>query len=181
MNVINTISLAFFAFISSNSLAEVTFSYSHKFSPAYLQQLYDSLAEAQTRDSEMQDLMASIPLYDGTILLPLQGICLPHKPDTAGKGCTVAVTQDPRPVSGELNITIRKPVEMAHLRSKLIEISASIASNDPNNAQGHLNFGNVLYAAADDARGSSDYFCAAEGKAGQMKWQCVLSVRERHQ
>ncbi|MEI6397975.1 MAG: hypothetical protein WCO71_04310 [Pseudomonadota bacterium] len=181
MKIIKIASCLYFAFISASSFAEVTFSYTHKFSPAYLQKLYDGLSEAQSRDPEMQDLISSIPLFDGTAKLPLQGICFPHKPDTDGKGCTVAFIQDPPPANGQLNVTIRKPVEMALLRSKLTEISAAVGSSDPNNTQGHLNFGNVLYAPADDVKGSSDYFCAAEGQAGQMAWQCYLSVRERNQ
>ena len=178
MKIIRTSVCLFFALISATSFGEVSFSYTYKFSPAYLQKLYDGLVEAQNRDPELQDLIASIPLFDGTVKLPLQGICFPHKPDTDGKGCTVAAFQDPPSANGQLNVTIRKSVEMAILRSKLNEILAAVGSSDPNTAQGHLNFSNVLYSPGDDTKGSSDYFCAAEGQAGTMTWQCYLSVRE---
>jgi hypothetical protein len=167
-----------YALISTSSFGEISFSYTYKFSPTYLRMLYDGLVEAQNREPELQELIASVPLFDGTVKLPIQGICFPHKPDADGNGCTVAAVQDLPPANGQLNVTIRKSVAMPILRTKLTEIFTAVGANDPNAAQGHLNFGNVLYNPGDDTKGSSDYFCAAEGHVGAMTWQCYLSVRE---
>lgn len=164
---------------SASSYGEVSFSYSYKFGPSYLQKLYDGLFRMQTREPDEQDLLAFATLSDGSLILPITAMCFPQKPDASGKGCTVSAVQDPSPTNGQLNVTIRKPVEMPLLLSKLSEITTAIGSSDPNTAQGHLNFGNVLYNAADDTKGSSDYFCAPEGPSGAKTWQCYLSVREK--
>ena len=179
MKTIKTFVCLFFALISANSFGSVSFSYSYRFSPIYLQKLHDGLVEAQKRNPDLQDLIASVPLFDGSKKPPLQAVCFPHTPSAEGKGCSVAAVQDPPPAQGQLSVTIRKPVEMAILQSKLNEILSAIRSNNPNTTQGHLNFGNVLFSPGDDTKGSSDYFCAAEGQIGEMTWQCYFSVREQ--
>ena len=179
MKIYRILVLSLLAMASTKSFGEVAFSYTYNFKLAYLQQLYDRLVEAQNREEELQDLIASVPLFDGNVRLPLQGICFPHKPDTDGKGCTISAQQDPAPANGQLNVSIKKSVEMTIVRAKLTEISNAIASANPNAAQGHLNFGNVLSNAADDTKGSTDYYCAAEGTPGAKTWQCYLTVRER--
>ena len=180
MKIFRILASSILVLISATSFGEVTFSYTYNFKPAYLQKLYDGLVEAQNRDSDLQDLIASVPLFDGDVKLPLQAICFPRKPETDGKGCTVSALQDPQPIKGQLRVSIKKPVEMMILRAKLTEILTAVAANDPNKALGHLNFGNVLYNAADDTKGSSDYFCAPEGAASNKTWQCYLTVSERN-